>query len=184
MEDAYGKSTEEECAEAQIKLEPGSTEMEGHPCRGSPEEKALTFELVSRHFGMPINQAAKKLNVGLTVLKKRCRELGIPRWPHRKLKSLQMLIDNVQELGQETEQVDGQRTGRVVEMLEQTKKLIEERPEENLDKKTRELRQACYKMKFERKRLMDHGAAAAGDGLNQNDSACLDWSLNSVQRQV
>ena len=61
-----------------------------------PEETALTFELVSQYFYMPIMQAARELNVGLTLLKKRCRELGIPRWPHRKMKSLQSLINNVQ----------------------------------------------------------------------------------------
>jgi hypothetical protein len=62
----------------------------------SPEEQVLTFELVSQYFYMPIMQAARELNVGLTLLKKRCRELGIPRWPHRKMKSLQSLIKNVQ----------------------------------------------------------------------------------------
>lgn len=60
------------------------------------EEPVLTFELVSQYFYMPIMQAARELNVGLTLLKKRCRELGIPRWPHRKMKSLQSLIKNVQ----------------------------------------------------------------------------------------
>jgi hypothetical protein len=33
--------------------------------------------------------------VGVTVLKKRCRELGIARWPHRKVKSLNTLIENI-----------------------------------------------------------------------------------------
>lgn len=42
-------------------------------------ERVLTFELVSQYFYMPITQAARELNVGLTILKKRCRELGIPR---------------------------------------------------------------------------------------------------------
>ncbi|TVU28502.1 hypothetical protein EJB05_20021, partial [Eragrostis curvula] len=166
MEGAYGKSTEEECAKAQITMESCSAEkgakMEGHPGRGSPEANKLTFELVSRHFGMPITQAAKELNVGLTALKWRCRKLGIPRLPHRKVKSLKMLIDDVQELGKETEQFDGHRTRRVMEMLQQTKKLIEERPEQRLDQKTRELKQACLKLKSKRKRLMDH---SAGDGL-------------------
>ena len=60
------------------------------------EEPVLTFELVSQYFYMPIMQAARELNVGLTLLKKRCRELGIPRWPHRKMKSLQSLVKNVQ----------------------------------------------------------------------------------------
>lgn len=59
-------------------------------------ERVLTFELVSQYFYMPITQAARELNVGLTVLKKKCRELGIPRWPHRKLKNLQTLINDVE----------------------------------------------------------------------------------------
>lgn len=56
----------------------------------------LTRETISSYFYMPITEAAKELNVGLTFLKKRCRQLGIPRWPHRKLISLQTLINNVQ----------------------------------------------------------------------------------------
>jgi RWP-RK domain len=51
---------------------------------------------IKQYFYMPITQAAKEMKVGLTVLKKRCRELGIPRWPHRKMKSLRSLIRNVQ----------------------------------------------------------------------------------------
>lgn len=58
--------------------------------------KTLTKEIISQYFYMPITRAAKELNVGLTLLKKRCRELGIQRWPHRKLMSLQTLIRNVQ----------------------------------------------------------------------------------------
>jgi len=75
----------------------GATKVAGADQRARPpEETALTFELVSQYFYMPIMQAARELNVGLTLLKKRCRELGIPRWPHRKMKSLQSLINNVQ----------------------------------------------------------------------------------------
>jgi hypothetical protein len=51
---------------------------------------------VSQYFCLPIKQAAQELNVGLTLLKRRCRVLGIPRWPHRKVKSLETLIKNVQ----------------------------------------------------------------------------------------
>lgn len=58
--------------------------------------KILSRETISQYFYMPITQAAKELNVGLTLLKKRCRELGIRRWPHRKLMSLQTLIKNVE----------------------------------------------------------------------------------------
>lgn len=58
--------------------------------------KSLSRQTISKYFYMPITQAAKELNMGLTLLKKRCRELGIRRWPHRKLMSLQTLIKNVQ----------------------------------------------------------------------------------------
>ena len=37
---------------------------------------------------MPITQAAKKPNMELAPLKKRCRERGVRRWSHRKLMSL------------------------------------------------------------------------------------------------
>lgn len=62
---------------------------------GSSSSKMLSRKTISQYFYMPITQAAKELNVGLTLLKKRCRELGIRRWPHRKLMSLQTLIKNV-----------------------------------------------------------------------------------------
>ena len=48
---------------------------EGGP-RSGPGRKELTFELVSRYFSMPIKQAARELDVGLTVLKRRCRALA------------------------------------------------------------------------------------------------------------
>jgi hypothetical protein len=61
-----------------------------------PDETPFTFEVVAQYFCMPVKQAAEELNVGLTHLKKRCREVGIPRWPHRKVKSLETLIKNAQ----------------------------------------------------------------------------------------
>ncbi|RLN08434.1 protein RKD3-like [Panicum miliaceum] len=111
---------------ALVEEEDARRKSEEDPRSGPGKKQELTFELVSRHFSMPIKQAARELNVGLTVLKKRCRELGIPRWPHRKVKSLQTLIDNVQELAA---QEDGHQTRSLVENLQRTKKLIEERPE-------------------------------------------------------
>ncbi|XP_040247362.1 uncharacterized protein [Aegilops tauschii subsp. strangulata] len=119
----------------------------GEKKRNGPEEKPLlSFQQVSRCFCMPIKQAAEKLNVGLTLLKRQCRELGIPRWPHRKLKSLETLIKNAQELGKPMIEV---------EMLRRKKKLIEERPGHiELDEVTKVLRQACFKEKFKRRRLM------------------------------
>jgi len=50
--------------------------------------KVLSKETISQYFYMLIPQAAKELNVGLALLKKRCRKQGFCRWPHRKLMSL------------------------------------------------------------------------------------------------
>ncbi|KAK1369049.1 hypothetical protein POM88_035141 [Heracleum sosnowskyi] len=47
--------------------------------KGQNSTRILTKEEISKYFYMPITQDAKELNIGLTLLKKRCRELGIPR---------------------------------------------------------------------------------------------------------
>lgn len=77
-------------------------DLKGKRCReensnsSGSSARMLSRKTISQYFYMPISQAATELNVGLTHLKKRCRELGIQRWPHRKLMSLQTLIKNVQ----------------------------------------------------------------------------------------
>lgn len=58
----------------------------------------LSLEDLSKYFGVPIVEASRRLHIGLTVLKKKCREFGIPRWPHRKIKSLDTLINDLQVL--------------------------------------------------------------------------------------
>lgn len=74
------------------------TEKNKSCCRepnGQSNAKILTREEISKYFYVSIRQAAKELNVGMTLLKKRCRELGIRRWPYRKLMSIKALIENV-----------------------------------------------------------------------------------------
>ena len=70
-------------------------EEESRKMSGRKRSVALELEEIQKHFSMPITQAAREMKVGLTVLKKRCRELKIMRWPHRKIKSLNSLINNV-----------------------------------------------------------------------------------------
>ncbi|KAF0901750.1 hypothetical protein E2562_006216 [Oryza meyeriana var. granulata] len=118
------------------------------------EEKALTFELVSQYFYMPITQAARELNVGLTLLKKKCRELGIPRWPHRKMKSLQTLINNVQVLQEASKANNEEQLRMLVEMLQEERRLLEQKPYVQLEEKTKRLRQACFKANYKKRRLL------------------------------
>ncbi|XAR50044.1 hypothetical protein NMG60_11004261 [Bertholletia excelsa] len=120
----------------------------------SSSSKALSRKTISQYFYMPITQAAKELNVGLTLLKKRCRELGIRRWPHRKLMSLQTLIKNVQELGKEEGEGEERRLREAIEILEQERKMMEEVPDMQMEDKTKRLRQACFKANYKKRKLM------------------------------
>ncbi|XP_024018219.1 protein RKD2 [Morus notabilis] len=129
-------------------------------CRSSSEEKnsnstskMLSRELLSKYYYMPITQAAKELNVGLTLLKKRCRELGISRWPHRKLISLQTLINNVQELVKQEGVENESKLKNAIELLEREKKLVEEVPDIQLEDTTKRLRQACFKANYKKRKL-------------------------------
>ncbi|KAI7985276.1 Protein RKD1 [Camellia lanceoleosa] len=127
--------------------------------------KMLSRKTISKYFYLPITQAAKELNVGLTLLKKRCRELGIRRWPHRKLISLQTLIKNVQSreyidtndyVVQEMDKGEGAEGNlrEAIEILEQEMKMMEEDPDMQLEDGTKRLRQACFKANYKKRKLM------------------------------
>jgi len=57
-----------------------------------PPAQSITLQKLTDYFHLPINIVAKELGVCATVLKKICRKNGIPRWPHRKIKSLDKMI--------------------------------------------------------------------------------------------
>ncbi|XP_059639475.1 protein RKD1-like [Cornus florida] len=136
--------------------------------------KTLSRNTISQYFYMPITQAAKELNVGLTLLKKRCRELGIMRWPHRKLMSLQTLIKNVQELGKESGDGAEGKLRKAIGILEQERKLLEEIPDMQLEDKTKRLRQACFKANYKRRKLtgmVDSQSQSSSTSINATPNA-------------
>ena len=67
-----------------------------------PEAKECTkdysYEELSRYFHMPINDVSSELGICATLLKKICRRHGIKRWPHRKIKSLDNMIEAFERL--------------------------------------------------------------------------------------
>ncbi|KAK7292205.1 hypothetical protein RIF29_07981 [Crotalaria pallida] len=123
--------------------------------RSNSSTRMLSRKTISQYFYMPITQAARELNVGLTLLKKRCRELGIRRWPHRKLMSLQTLINNVQELGKEEGHESEMKLRNAIKILEKEKKMLEEMPDMQLEDTTKRLRQACFKASYKKRKLME-----------------------------
>nr|BAK20037.1 minus dominance protein [Gonium maiaprilis]BAK20038.1 minus dominance protein [Gonium maiaprilis] len=50
----------------------------------------LTSADISSFFHLPIKEASKSLGISTTYLKRICRQLGIPRWPYRKVASLEL----------------------------------------------------------------------------------------------
>ncbi|KAL4360419.1 hypothetical protein HN51_020815 [Arachis hypogaea] len=98
------------------------------------DKKGLTRKSISECFYMPIAEAARHLKVGLIHLKRRWRDLGIQRWPHRKLMSLQTLINNLQQ--QQEEGVDEDESSRILATGDHTKRL----------------RQACFKANYNKRR--------------------------------
>ncbi|KAK8968594.1 Protein RKD5 [Platanthera guangdongensis] len=55
----------------------------------------LHIKDLSNYFHLPISEAAKELHICSTALKKICRKHGMPRWPHRKIKSIDRRISNL-----------------------------------------------------------------------------------------
>uniref|UniRef100_A0A2C9UJU2 RWP-RK domain-containing protein n=1 Tax=Manihot esculenta TaxID=3983 RepID=A0A2C9UJU2_MANES len=145
-------------ARGSSRTEPFEEEKKAKKCReekvNNSISKALSRQTISMYFYMPITQAAKELNVGLTLLKKRCRELGIRRWPHRKLMSLQTLIKNVQEMKKVEGEESEKKLREAIEILERERKMVEETPDMQLENKTKRLRQACFKANYKKRRLM------------------------------
>jgi hypothetical protein len=52
----------------------------------------ISFEDLSKHFRDPLITAARAFGVCTTVFKKKCREMGIRRWPFRKVLCLPVLV--------------------------------------------------------------------------------------------
>ena len=121
----------------------------------------ITRDDLASCFHMPSEQACRKLGVGLTVLKRQCRKFGIKRWPFRKIKSLDRLINNV------SAGIVPSEGGRVllksVEELEEQKRQMEVCAIHELDEETKRLQQAYskanHKLRRQQEGLPPYGTA-------------------------
>eukprot|EP00189_Rhodosorus_marinus_P007460 CAMPEP_0184753832 /NCGR_PEP_ID=MMETSP0315-20130426/44298_1 /TAXON_ID=101924 /ORGANISM="Rhodosorus marinus, Strain UTEX LB 2760" /LENGTH=699 /DNA_ID=CAMNT_0027233223 /DNA_START=660 /DNA_END=2759 /DNA_ORIENTATION=- len=84
--------------------------------------KSISFDDLAKHFHMPINDAAKELGICATVLKELCRRRGIQRWPHRKLKALDRLIEKYER--EQSSALDQSFYQNEIESLRQKKESI------------------------------------------------------------
>ncbi|XP_075102593.1 protein RKD5-like [Nicotiana tabacum] len=118
---------------------------------GTKDIARLALEDLAKYFDLPIVEASKSLKVGLTVLKKKCREFGIPRWPHRKIKSLDSLIHDLQEEMQRQQEEDELAAIAVEKrkrMIEYERESIEKKPFMDIQKETKKFRQDIFKRRY------------------------------------
>ncbi|TQD85915.1 hypothetical protein C1H46_028532 [Malus baccata] len=121
---------------------------------------------LAKYFDLPIVEASRNLNVGLTVLKKKCREFGIPRWPHRKIKSLDSLIRDLQE-ETEIQQKENKAAALAVlkrqRMLERERESIERRPFLEMKTETKRFRQDVFKRRHRARALRSQGLSTSSN---------------------
>ncbi|KAK0606837.1 hypothetical protein LWI29_004996 [Acer saccharum] len=132
--------------------------------RAASEDVAkISLNDLVKYFDLPILEASRNLKVGLTVLKKKCREFGIPRWPHRKIKSLDSLIHELQDVGQQ--QKDDEVAVAVVtkrqEKLKEERESIERKPFMEIQTDTKKFRQDVFKRRHKARALKSQGSSVA-----------------------
>ncbi|KAL0887804.1 hypothetical protein Bca101_011787 [Brassica carinata] len=84
----------------------------------------LKLKDISMHFHLPIQEAARRMSLCPTVVKKICRRGGLYRWPHRKIKSLLRKISSLKSSLETTK--DAQAKARVEAEIERLEKQISE----------------------------------------------------------
>ncbi|KAK6924570.1 RWP-RK domain [Dillenia turbinata] len=118
----------------------------------------LALEDLANYFDMPIVEASKNLQVELTVLKRKCKKFGIPRWPHRKIKSLGTLIHDLQEEAERQQQEDKVAAMAVAKRqrtLVNERESIERKPFIELKNETKRFRQDVFKRRHRARALQN-----------------------------
>uniref|UniRef100_J3M0F4 RWP-RK domain-containing protein n=1 Tax=Oryza brachyantha TaxID=4533 RepID=J3M0F4_ORYBR len=132
---------------------------------------SITLVDIAQYFHLPIIEASRTLKIGVSILKRKCRQYNIPRWPHRKIKSLDSLIqdlefvidddddtgDDVQkEKDKQTEEEKQeviQALTRRKEMLETEKEAIQQVPAMDLKEETKQFRDDVFKRRHRAKKI-------------------------------
>jgi len=114
-------------------------------------QRVLSKDMLQSVYHLPINEAAAQLHVGVTVLKKFCRQHNVGRWPYRKLQSVDKLIRSVDELSEQ----DPTGANFVIRELGILKREIYSNPEVKLDDRIKRLRQANFKVQYKQRQAID-----------------------------
>ncbi|GJN02048.1 hypothetical protein PR202_ga19363 [Eleusine coracana subsp. coracana] len=146
--------------------DPQSGTVQKHQRANKTHIASITLVEIAQCFHLPIREASKTLKIGVSVLKKKCREYGIPRWPHRKIKSLDSLIHDLEDvLGDQTRddvQLEKEKQALAIRaltkrkrMLEREKEAIRQKPASDLMTETKQFREDVFKRRNRAKRASD-----------------------------
>eukprot|EP00793_Prasinoderma_coloniale_P001557 PRCOL_00003361-RA len=118
--------------------------------RAHPDLDRMDLEGLKVYFSYPLKVACELLQVGETKLKRRCRALGVPRWPYRKLQSMTNLIQGL--AGDSSAD-----TCVAMQQLLEQKHNMQDDPSITMEQRTKRLRQARYKVVCKRKKAAAQG---------------------------
>lgn len=119
----------------------------------------ITVAYLEEHkcFDMPLVEAAKSLDVGLSVMKRVCRTLGLARWPYRTRASLQNVIEKTERyLVDHAETEDGEaasgQKANVIEALQTQMSSVTGRGGSDLNSAIKKYRQSIFKLNYKLKK--------------------------------
>ncbi|KAJ8750601.1 hypothetical protein K2173_015775 [Erythroxylum novogranatense] len=122
--DDFSDSSPTHSVERQPQQAEGGNDTEREPTKRSnlsqQRERAskLTLKDIGEYFHLPIEEAARRLNLCPTVVKKICRRDGLRRWPHRKIKSIQRQIASLNALSNSTHAEERSRARAQIKTLQ------------------------------------------------------------------
>lgn len=67
---------------------------QGYPTTYGHGDRTITIEDLAPHFHVSLRDAASRMGISVTTLKRACRRLGLQRWPRRELASRAQEISN------------------------------------------------------------------------------------------
>eukprot|EP00257_Ricinus_communis_P015092 XP_015572934.1 protein NLP3 [Ricinus communis] len=79
----------------------------------------LTLKDFTAYFDLPIEEAAKRMSLCPTVVKKICRRYGMNRWPHRKIKSMRRQMAKIRHFVRSNNSEEKARALAEIQRLQQ-----------------------------------------------------------------
>ncbi|KAF6266467.1 RWP-RK domain-containing protein [Scenedesmus sp. NREL 46B-D3] len=125
----------------------------------SQSSHGVTQDMLRTVYDLPISKAARHLGVGVTVLKRICRDLHISRWPYRKRQSLHKLMATVENYSHTSSQ--SQAVQSVCQQLQAFLDELMDDPDREMEARIKKLRQAIFKQEYKARQGKCTAAATA-----------------------